>query len=257
MTYLDLLNGFHDLLMRSQVSKNGQLLYHTLLMINNKSSWSDWFQRTNVSLYSMMGMSEKGLIEARKELKDLGIIDYIPSKKKGQITKYSLLHCKIYGSKFRENDSQNDRENDSQNAVETTAKTTDNIRLKNKTKIKTKTKKEYIKDIPEKSAAFSTGDLRLDEAFAAFVVYRDEIKKPMTDRAKEIAFNKLMDISDTTDGRIAVIEQSIMNGWTGLYPVKNQEQKKYQGKQEPAEFYNDMEEWLHERQGICDDSISD
>lgn len=34
MTYLDLLNGFHDLLMRSQVSKNGQLLYHTLLMIN-------------------------------------------------------------------------------------------------------------------------------------------------------------------------------------------------------------------------------
>lgn len=111
MTYLDLLNGFHDLLMRSQVSKNGQLLYHTLLMINNKSSWSDWFQRTNVSLYSMMGMSEKGLIEARKELKDLGIIDYIPSKKKGQITKYSLLHCKIYGSKFSQNDRENDREN--------------------------------------------------------------------------------------------------------------------------------------------------
>lgn len=98
MTYLDLLNGFHDLLMRSQVSKNGQLLYHTLLMINNKSSWSDWFQRTNVSLYAMMGMSEKGLIEARKELKELGIIDYIPSRKKGQVTKYSVLHCKIYGS---------------------------------------------------------------------------------------------------------------------------------------------------------------
>lgn len=140
MTYLDLLNGFHDLLMRSQVSKNGQLLYHTLLMINNKSSWSDWFQRTNVSLYSMMGMSEKGLIEARKELKELGIIDYIPSKKKGQVTKYSLLHCKIYGSKYSLNDSENDSLNDSQKSVEMTAKTTDNKRLKTKTKTKTEKK---------------------------------------------------------------------------------------------------------------------
>ena len=140
MTYLDLLNGFHDLLMRSQVSKNGQLLYHTLLMINNKSSWSDWFQRTNVSLYSMMGMSEKGLIEARKELKELGIIDYIPSKKKGQVTKYSLLHSKIYGSKYSLNDSENDSLNDSQKSVEMTAKTTDNKRLKTKTKTKTEKK---------------------------------------------------------------------------------------------------------------------
>ncbi len=137
MTYLDLLNGFHDLLMRSQVSKNGQLLYHTLLMINNKSSWSDWFQRTNVSLYAMMGMSEKGLIEARKELKELGIIDYIPSRKKGQVTKYSVLHCKIYGSKYSLNDSENDSLSDSQNAVETTGETTDIKRLKTKTKTKT------------------------------------------------------------------------------------------------------------------------
>lgn len=137
MTYLDLLNGFHDLLMRSQVSKNGQLLYHTLLMINNKSSWSDWFQRTNVSLYAMMGMSEKGLIEARKELKELGIIDYIPSKKKGQITKYSVLHCKMYGSKYILNDSENDSQSDSHNSVETTGETTDIKRLKTKTKTKT------------------------------------------------------------------------------------------------------------------------
>ena len=137
MTYLDLLNGFHDLLMRSQVSKNGQLLYHTLLMINNKSSWSDWFQRTNVSLYAMMGMSEKGLIEARKELKELGIIDYIPSRKKGQVTKYSVLHCKIYGSKYSLNDSENDSLSDSQNAVETTGETTDIKRLKTKTKTRT------------------------------------------------------------------------------------------------------------------------
>lgn len=148
MTYLDLLNGFHDLLMRSQVSKNGQLLYHTLLMINNKSSWSDWFQRTNVSLYTIMGMSEKGLIEARKELKELGIIDYIPSRKKGQVTKYSVLHCKIYGSKYSLNDSENDSLSDSQNAVETTGETTDIKRLKTKTKTNKKTtdvvKKNFI-----------------------------------------------------------------------------------------------------------------
>ena len=85
----------------------------------------------------MMGMSEKGLIEARKELKELGIIDYIPSRKKGQVTKYSVLHCKIYGSKYSLNDSENDSLSDSQNAVETTGETTDIKRLKTKTKTKT------------------------------------------------------------------------------------------------------------------------
>ena len=143
MTYIDLLNGFHDLLMRSQVSKNGQLLYHTLLMVNNKSSWSDWFQRTNVSLYAMMGMSEKGLIAARKELKDLGVIDYVPSKRKGQVTKYTVLHCKMYRTKY----SLNDRGNDSQKSVETTGETTDIIRLKTKTKTLNKKTTDVVQKV--------------------------------------------------------------------------------------------------------------
>lgn len=249
MTYLDLLNGFHDLLMRSQVSKNGQLLYHTLLMINNKSSWSDWFQRTNVSLYVMMGMSEKGLIEARKELKELGVIDYIPSKKKGQVTKYSVLHCKMYGSKYSLNDSENNSQSDSHNSVEMTGETTDIKRLKNKTKTKTNKKTTNVVQ------KVLTGDARLDDAVIRFIEFRKEMKKPMTEHAVDLMVKKLGSMSDSIDIQIAILEQSIMNGWTGVFPLKNDYASKKQEKQ--GKFYNDMEEWLHERQGVCDDSISD
>ena len=246
MTYLDLLNGFHDLLMRSQVSKNGQLLYHTLLMINNKSSWSDWFQRTNVSLYAMMGMSEKGLIEARKELKELGIIDYIPSKKRGQVTKYTVLHCKMYRSKYSLNDSENDSQSNSQNSVEATGETTDIKRLKNKTKTKTNKK---TTNVVEKEY---TGNPCLDDTIVRFVEFRKEIKKPMTDHAVDLMVKKLGSMSDSIEIQIAILEQSIMNGWTGIFPLKNDSVPKKQG-----QFYSDMEEWLHERQRICDDSVGD
>ena len=91
MNYLELLNAFYERVQCSRVSNNGQLLYHTLLMINNKASWSDWFSRTNVSISSMMNVSEKAFINARSELKQIGLIDFIPSKKRGECTKYCIM----------------------------------------------------------------------------------------------------------------------------------------------------------------------
>lgn len=136
MNYIELLNLFYERIQCSRVSNNGQLLYYTLLAINNKSSWSDWFSRTNVSISGMMGISEKAFMNARAELKQLGLIDFIPSKKRGGCTKYHILYPTNSSTKYSTNDSTKE--------VQTTVQSTDINKLKQK-------QKSISDDIPEKT----------------------------------------------------------------------------------------------------------
>lgn len=99
MTYLDMLNEFYDFCECNTVSANAQLVFHTLLAINNKCVWEEWFSRTNVSLSGRMGISEKAFIRARNELKQLGLIDFVSSKKRGTCTKYCILYNTKEGTK--------------------------------------------------------------------------------------------------------------------------------------------------------------
>lgn len=79
-------------------------------------------------------------------------------------------------------------------------------------------KKEPIVYFPE--------DQALEEAFQGYVSMRKQIKKPMTDRAIELAITKLRDMarlpfSDLFDRDMAIeiLNQSVMNGWQGLFPI--------------------------------------
>ncbi len=130
MNWIELLNRFYDLLQCNHVSNNAQLLYYTLLQINNRCSWMEWFQRTNVSLSNLMDISEKALIRARNELKQLGLIDFVSGKRRGDCTKYLILACK----KDSLSDSLNDRQSDRQSDRLTAVQTTDIIKHKQKQK---------------------------------------------------------------------------------------------------------------------------
>ena len=48
------------------------------------------------------------------------------------------------------------------------------------------------------------------------------IKKPMTERAVKILINKLPRLSTSVDTQIRILEQSIINNWTDIYPVKSE-----------------------------------
>lgn len=65
----------------------------------------------------------------------------------------------------------------------------------------------------------------LDKAVNDFVEYRKKIKKPMTDRAVELMVKKLDSMAQSEDEKIAILEQSILNGWQGIFPLKNKEDK--------------------------------
>jgi hypothetical protein len=65
----------------------------------------------------------------------------------------------------------------------------------------------------------------LNEAILEFVKFRKGIKKPMTDNAVKLMIGKLNKLTSITSEQIEIINQSIVNGWTGLYPLKEQKRK--------------------------------
>jgi hypothetical protein len=61
-------------------------------------------------------------------------------------------------------------------------------------------------------------------ALKAFRAHRVKIRKPMTDRAEELLGMKLEAIQrDHGHDPAAVIDQSIINGWAGVFPLKEED----------------------------------
>jgi len=58
------------------------------------------------------------------------------------------------------------------------------------------------------------------EVWKEFKVMRKKIKKPMTERAEELLIKKLNTLSDDEEEQIAILNQSIMNCWLGVFPLK-------------------------------------
>ena len=99
--------------------------------------------------------------------------------------------------------------------------------------MKKESKVEKRKEIKEKKAVVIYYDNpELNKSFADYVDMRKKIKKPMNERAIELAKRKLetlakIPFSDDIDIALAVqiLDQSVFNSWQGLYPVKQDEQK--------------------------------
>lgn len=76
---------------------------------------------------------------------------------------------------------------------------------------KSKTNKSNSLEIPAE----------LQESWNAFVEMRKKLKKPLTEHAQQLAYKKLIDLSNgDTSTANAILEQSILNSWQGLYPIK-------------------------------------
>ena len=61
----------------------------------------------------------------------------------------------------------------------------------------------------------------MNKAFNDFIAMRKDIKKPMSDRAIELAISKLDKLSGgDTEVAIEIVNQSILNGWQGFYELK-------------------------------------
>ncbi len=60
----------------------------------------------------------------------------------------------------------------------------------------------------------------LNEAILEFIKFRKGIKKPMTDNAVKLMLGKLNKMTSNVGEQIEILNQSILGGWTGIYPLK-------------------------------------
>ena len=70
---------------------------------------------------------------------------------------------------------------------------------------------------------FCTGSPALDDALHGFEEMRKKLRKPLTDRAKKLTLGKLEKLAPGNEEmQIAILDQSIENGWQGVYPLKTE-----------------------------------
>ncbi len=105
---------------------------------------------------------------------------------------------------------------------------------------KSNTKRVNTKDID----VYFPLDEKLNEAFKDYIEYRKSIRKPLKGKGITLAINKLDSLTADNDIKIEIINQSIMNGWTGLFPLKSD--SKNPVKDKLNESYDMINQWVHE-----------
>lgn len=151
------------------------------------------------------GLTEREIRTAISHLKTTG---EVTSKTTNKFTVFSVVKYDLYQANDKQNVSQEPSKRHSNDIQTTTIEEKKERKKGNKQK---NTKKEFFPD-----------DEKLNQAFADFVDMRKQIKAPMTDRAIGMAIKKLTELSGGNyDTAVKILEQSIMNSWKGLFPIKN------------------------------------
>lgn len=88
-------------------------------------------------------------------------------------------------------------------------------------------------------------DEKLNKTFMDFINMRKSIKAKMTDRAIELMIKKIE--KEQPDTAIQMLEQSIMNGWKDIYPLKEGFKSTSKAQQAQDDFFNNAKEWLNEQ----------
>ena len=92
----------------------------------------------------------------------------------------------------------------------------DEVTHSNAIELRTKNKNK------EKHNTFSayTSNIALITSLESFIEFRKKIKKPMTDRAITLLLGKLDKLSTSDEEKIAILDQSVFEGWQGIFPLK-------------------------------------
>lgn len=90
-----------------------------------------------------------------------------------------------------------------------------------------------------------TSNSELHNSIIEFIKMRKLIKKPMTDKALNLLFSSLDKLAKTDSDKKAILEQSILNCWQGVFPLKTDKPKtkKTYSEEQLKDVLVDMETW--------------
>lgn len=238
MEYISQILKFNELLLTNNLAPGQIALWYALMHINNKCQWSKWFTAAIRTLELYTGLSKNGVIKARNVLKQKGLIDFTSNG-----TAAASFHIKIL---YSGTDSGTDGGTDG--GTDSGLLTRQRLRLdkdKDKDYKKEKDKKENVPpaDPPnakKKNARPQGGydrilsdieDEELKNLYYEYIKMRKLIKAPMTDYMLRLLINKVNTLEPENIARQKqLLENSIVNSWKSVYPLKSADDRKMNGK---------------------------
>ena len=217
MNYLKQVNTFFELLIANPLSANAQCLYFNLLNINNRCNWSEEFTTANSTLMGFTNLNKQALYRARNELIQKKYIDFKKGVNQNQSGKYKIFE--FVTADDTAHDTADDTPNDTPND---TADDTNNKLNKTKQKQTKHIKKKEIKKETDfdKLINENFSDEKLRTTIYDFIKMRKAISKPLTTRGLELMIERLYKLSQNVDEQIQILNNSIMNNWLGIFPLK-------------------------------------
>ena len=167
--------------------------------------------------------SESSIKRALKSLQEKGII------KTGNYNKSSYDRTLWYAFTDLGYSIMSNRQmevNKSSNGNEQNGLTIPDINTDNKTKDIKTNKKEKKETEFDSVINENFTDEELKQTIYEFIKMRKAIKKPLTTRGLELMINKLKKITSNENEQIQILNNSIMNNWLGIFPLKEEEKQK-------------------------------
>lgn len=173
MNYLKQINEFNEQQIRNPLPHGQFRLWIVLMSINNKAHWMEWFQVASSTLESQTTLSRQGMLEARKQLKELGYIDFRPNG--NQAPYYKMI--KLY------------TQEETQETVQQTVQQTVPLYKQNKTR-QNETEKEKVKKEKAPQSAEPTVSKFQSDFNALWVKYPRKEGKAKAFKSYERAIKK-------------------------------------------------------------------
>lgn len=200
MNYIALINSFWDSAMTNPLSTGQVSLYFALLHVCNRSNWTEWFQAPNQVLSVLTGMSRSGILKARNELKQRGLIDF---RERG--TK-ATIYC-ITMSNSKQVSEQDGVQNSVRNSMQVGVQNGSTLY---KQKEKQNIEKSTSDEVPEKSDAFSDQIATIRELYNSVCGSYPRLVKMSESRKKAIRarlragytvddFRRLFEMAESSD----------------------------------------------------------
>lgn len=115
--------------------------------------------------------------------------------------------------------------NNSRNNTDNSGNNTDNSQEESLKESKVKKSKEKESKVKDQGAVTYVPDPELNQAVLDFKDYRKGIRKPMSDHAVKLLLKNLDKMTTDPDQQIEILNQSIVNGWQGVFPLKENQVK--------------------------------
>ena len=211
MRLMDWLKAFGEDTSADPMPATDQVMWFRLLLLDNSLMWREWFACSDRRLQTLTGINScHAITVAKNRLKQRGWLDFKAGTKKTTLYKITLPDYIT---------------NVADVGVDVGADVGVDVGALNrldKTRLD-KTKKKIQKEKPTGLSLESyTQNPDLLEALEGFVEMRKKIKAPLTEHAFSLLLKKLDGMGSTDEEKAAIVNQSVMNSWKGLFPLKQE-----------------------------------